>query len=353
MHQVPAMNASIGLICNIPARLRKSCFCALVCLLLAGSSTAGQLVVRTNYQALVLYYNPHVVKNGQLLRVKEAYNYRDIDQLCADYCSFLRNASGGQVNFSVAFRYDLDEFPPETDPAVTFTPENYDQYRAQGYDIFNHAKADYVTICADERFGIVPKVEAGEVDSVWIFAPDYTGFWEAAMAGDGAYWVNGGPYAEIKCTRKFVLFGFGMAAHQGVGFMLENTAHMVENIMHNHIASGWPAEHLVTGWNTLDLTNPNRTPTSRLLDDWSLFTASDSVHWDPVLVVPGGSHAGLSHFPPTICQKIPARMSSALFHRVSCLEKPSIHGGLTYSTLTSLTHPQSPPTSMSSPQPRI
>jgi hypothetical protein len=275
----------------------------LVCggFLAAAPAPAEELVVRTDYRALVLYYNPHVVIHGERLRVKDAYNYRDIDRLCADYATFLRKASGGQVNFSVAYRYELDEYPPETDPGVTFTPENYDQYRAEGYDIFNHAKADYVAICADPRFRIVPKVEAGRVDAVWIFAPDYTGFWEAAMAGEGAYWVNGGPYPEIACSRKFVLFGFGMADHQGVGFMLENTGHMIENIMHERIASGWPARHRVTGWTTLDLTNPDRAPVVRDLNDWGFFTSTDAVHWDAELVVPGGSQAGLSHFPPTAC----------------------------------------------------
>jgi hypothetical protein len=284
---VPAVRAAFLLVCGG--------------FLAAVPAYAGQHVIRTDYHALVLYYNPHVVKDGERVRVKDAYNYRDIDRLCADYAAFLRKASGGQVNFSVAYRYELDEYPPETDPDVTFTPENYDRYRAEGYDIFNHAKADYASICADPRFRIVPKVEAGRVDVVWIFAPDCTGFWEAAMAGEGAYWVNGGPYPEIACSRKFVLFGFGMADHQGVGFMLENTGHMIENIMHDRIASGWPARHRVTGWNTLDLTNPGRAPEVRFLNDWRYFTCTDAVHWDAGLVAPGGSQAGLSHFPPTAC----------------------------------------------------
>ncbi|HYG34721.1 MAG TPA: hypothetical protein VEC99_08055, partial [Clostridia bacterium] len=145
------------------------------------------------------------------------------------------------------------------------------------------------------------KVGAGQADVVWVFGPDGTGFWETAMAGQGAFWVNGGAYPEVNCPRKFVLFGFGWASHQGVGFMLENTAHMSEVIMHDHIAYGWPASHRITGWYTLDLNNPSRVPMTYNLNDWNYFTVSDSVHWNTKLVAPRHSQAGLSHFPPTAC----------------------------------------------------
>lgn len=262
---------------------------------------ANEIQVRTHYHSIVLYYNPKVRIDGQLRTVREAYHYRDIDALCRDYITFLKRASGGQVNFSVAERFELDEFPPETDPDVTFTPENYDAYKRKGYDMFNSGKPDYAAICRDSRFRIVPRVEAGEVDAVWVFGPDCTGFWETAMAGKDSYWVNGEAHPEVECSRRFVIYGFGMASHQGVGFMLENTAHMAENILGSRIASGWPAQHEVNGWTTLNLNNPARTRVTRRLNDWEFFTVSDAVHWDTKLTAPGGSQAGLSHFPPTAC----------------------------------------------------
>jgi hypothetical protein len=97
--------------------------------------------------------------------------------------SFLKRASGGQVVFSVAQKFELDEFPPDNDPNVDFTPQNYAQLRSQSYDMWNHGKANYVAICNDPRFGIIPRVEAQEVDAIWVFGPDGTGFWETAMAG--------------------------------------------------------------------------------------------------------------------------------------------------------------------------
>jgi hypothetical protein len=178
---------------------------------------------------------------------------------------------------------------------------NYDDYHRQGYDLFHHGGANCVAICRDPRFQIVPRVESGDLDAVWVFGPDYTGFWETAMVGRDAYWINGAAYPEVNCARRFVVYGFGSAAHQGVGFMLENTAHMTENILHNRIASGCPSRHQVSGWTTLDLTNPTRRAVDRTLNDWEFFTVSDAVHWDVELVSPGRSQAGLSHFPPTAC----------------------------------------------------
>ena len=285
---------------NVQAAMKPLAVVGAIALSLISAHSEG-LQVRTNYQALVLYYNPHVRRGDGFMTVREAYGYRDIDRLCADYMSFLKRASGGQVNFSVADRFELDEFPPDNDPAVTFTPENYEEYHRQGYDLFNHGGANYVAICGDPRFRIVPRVESGDLDAVWVFGPDYTGFWETAMIGRGAYWINGAAYPEVNCARRFVVYGFGSAAHQGVGFMLENTAHMTENILNHRIASGWPSRHRVTGWTTLDLTNPARRAVDRTLNDWEFFTVSDAVHWDVALVAPGISQAGLSHFPPTAC----------------------------------------------------
>ncbi len=271
---------------------------AAVALLMAHVGFGQELAVRTNYHALVLHYNPHVWKNGEYLTVQQAYQYRDVDALCRDYIAFLKKASGGQVNFSVAHKFVLDEFPPDNDPNVSFTPDNYDQLLAQHYDMWDHGHADYLSICNDPRFQIVPRVEAGEVDAVWVFPPCNCGFWETAMAGQGAFYVNGGAYPQVNCSRKFVLYGFGIEPHQGVGFMLENTAHMAEVLLRAHIATDWPATHRITGWNTLNLMNPNRAVTTHDLNDWDYFTVADAVHWDASLVAPGQSQAGLSHFPP-------------------------------------------------------
>jgi hypothetical protein len=35
------------------------------------------------------------------------------------------------------------------------------------------------------------------------------------------------------------------------------------------------------------------------VNDWTHFTQAEAASWDPVLVAPGASQAGLSHFPPT------------------------------------------------------
>lgn len=247
--------------------------------------------------------SPALVVDGRLdtlmVTVREGYRCRDVDLLCQEFIALLRRASGGEVNFSIADRFELDEFPPDTHPAMPFTAENYDRHYGERFRNAGNRQADYRSISHDSKFRIIPWVEAGEVDAIWVFAPDGTGFWETVMAGRGAYWINGPAQTEVDCSKRFVFYGFGMAAHQGVGFMCENTAHMIENIMGHRIAVGWPAIHAVTGWNTLDLINPDRTPVTRWQNDWEHFIASDSMHWDVRHVAPRQSQAGLSHYPPT------------------------------------------------------
>ena len=263
--------------------------------------TTSWMAIKTEYRALVLYYNPRIWKDGRLITVREAYGCRDVDNLCQEFISLLDRASGGQVRFSVVDRFELDEFPRDTNPAMPFTAENYDQYRSEGFRSSGDREADYFAICNDPRFQINPRVEVGDVDAIWVFAPDGTGFWETVMAGRGAYWINGRPQPNVRCSKRFVIYGFGMAAHQGVGFMCENTAHMAENIMARRIAMAWPRTHAVTGWNTLDLTQPGRSPVIRLQNDWEYFITSDAMHWDVQHVAPRQSQAGLSHYPPTAC----------------------------------------------------
>src|SRR5512140_1766872 len=112
------------------------------CFLTTNTGFGQELRVRTNYHAVVLNYNPRILKNGVYVTVQQAYHLRDVDALCSNYIAFIKKASGGQVNFSIADKYVLDEFAPSNDPDVDYTPENYDELISSGYDVWNHGKAN-------------------------------------------------------------------------------------------------------------------------------------------------------------------------------------------------------------------
>lgn len=258
------------------------------------------LVVRTNYKALVLNYDPEILVAGSLVQAASQYGYRDVNQLVAEYIDLFRRASGGQVAWSFE-QLNLNEFPPPEDPShPRFNAANYVMLRSQGYDYGNNPIPGpaYRSILADPRFGIGDRVRNAELDGIWVFAPSGCAFAETAMIGPNPYWINGAPIYEQSLDRNVVFYGFGKESHQGVGFMCENTAHMAENIM-SRIASNWPRNISTRVFNTLNLDNPNRHLVIKSIHDWTHFTQSEAASWDPVLVAAGASQAGLSHFPPT------------------------------------------------------
>lgn len=265
----------------------------------AGVTEVHPAVVRTSFRALVINYDPVARFGGLEQRVGEHYGYRDVDTLISQYISLLKKASSGQTVWSVAYRFDLDEFPlPSDHNKPAFTAATYADLLSQGYDYWNNGGPDYHGILRDPRFDLIGKINAGDIDAVWIFSVFGTGFWETAMAGPSPYWINGGPIPDSVLTRNVVFYGFGKEGHQGVGFMCENTAHMTENIIRDHIAREWPRNNACQSFATLNLDNPTRHLIQRSVNDWTHFTQGEAASWDPALVAPGQSQAGLSHFPP-------------------------------------------------------
>lgn len=261
----------------------------------SGVTQVQPLIVRTQFHALVLNYDAHILVNGMLVKASEYYNFRNVDQLIEQYISLLRRASGGQTTWSVVDRYDLDGFAPSADTTqMEFSASNYLALRAQDYNY----DVSYDRLIHDPRFGLVEKINAGKVDAIWVFGMPGINFWETAMAGPNPYWVNGAPTTDSALRRNVVFYGFGKAPHQGVGFMCENTCHMTENIM-GRISANWPRTVAGRVFQTLNWNDPNRVLVDKLINDWTHFTQAEAASWDPMLVAPGNAQAGLSHYPPT------------------------------------------------------
>lgn len=262
----------------------------------AAGLQAPPVLVRIQFFALVLNYNPNIYVDGALVRADTYYDHGNVDSLIAQYIDLMRKASGGQMNWSVVNRFDLDEWaPPDGSPSRLFNASNCVELVNQGYEY----GASYSSILHDPRFNIITQANQERLDAVWIFGPPGVGFAETAMAGPHPYWINGGGTVDTALNRNLVFYGFGKAGHQGVGFMCENTCHMTEIIIRDHIAPGWPLTVSTRTFNTLNINNRARALTTSLVNDWTHFTQADAASWDPALVAPGYAQAGLSHFPPT------------------------------------------------------
>jgi hypothetical protein len=254
--------------------------------------TPEELRVRTDYNALLLIYDPQLGPSQQYKTISDYFGWWPwYDDLIPAYIEGLWKASGGQVNWHVKERHLLYEFLPSTDPSGPWTADTYvDNYNG----LRQEKMGDYHAILNDPRFDIIRKVESGEIDAVWMMGFPFTFFFETAMAGRGAYWING-IVPDVESCKKFVIYGFSY--ERGVGCMFENTAHMTEQIMERH-GWDWPKTGTFPVWNILDFNDPNRRLVPTNLNDWKRFSLSDTANYGPDIVSPGNAGAGLAHFPP-------------------------------------------------------
>ena len=85
-------------------------------------------------------------------------------------------------------------------------------------------------------FEIARRIDASEIDEVWLFAGPYAGFYESRMVGPGGFWCNAPPLDSFsRMNRRTVLMGFNY--ERGVGEMLESYGHRAESIM-DHVYRG-------------------------------------------------------------------------------------------------------------------
>lgn len=177
-------------------------------------------------RVLLLIYNPIIEQEGGR-KLNQVLGWNDPDDLCARYIADVREASHGIVHYQIVQRIELDTYPLLEDGFRYTDAQFLRNWRARG-GWHQPQMAHYPAILQDA--GFVPKLEANQVDELWVFGFPYAGFYESCMGGRGAIWCNGPviPGTE-RVSRRFVVMGFNY--ERGVGEMLEDLGHRAENIM--------------------------------------------------------------------------------------------------------------------------
>jgi len=189
-------------------------------------------------RVLVLNYDP--VFEGQPLHKSLGFN--DPRELVQGYVADMQRASGGLIQYEIAQWRDIDGFYARTDGGI-YQVDEYVRMRRQGSGWPEQIVADYPRLLREQN--VIPLIDDGSIDEVWVFGDHYFGLWEASMAGPGAFFVNGGVYPEVPSARPFVLYGFNY--ERGVAEMLHNTAHRVEATM-NRVYGQWNLEKPSNNW---------------------------------------------------------------------------------------------------------
>jgi hypothetical protein len=190
-------------------------------------------------KALVLILDPLLPSQGNQRLHQYAISHwgtwSDPNILYRDYLIDLTEASGGYVRWKVAnyanIPQPLNSWGPITGPVQFGTPQFTDQQFLDGYQYAldtwdwvgaqghmpngGNYQADYNALL--DQYGVDAKVNAGEVDEVIVWGFPWSGYFESAMMGRTAYWINGSPV--YRNTRNFFVMGYnyertvGLAEH--------------------------------------------------------------------------------------------------------------------------------------------
>lgn len=202
------------------------------------ATPAGDRRVEHLVKVLAVNFEPRV--EGRALHA--AMHWQDPRDLAGAYAADVHAASGETVRFQVVDWRDIGSFPRKVD-GFRYTIEDYLRNHRDERGWHQPDAADYRQIFGEQN--IPAAIDSGAIDEVWFFGGPYFGYSESAMAGPGAFYINGEVFGDVAVQRPFAIMGFNL--ERGVAEMLENLCHRVEATM-SRIYAGWRADALNDNW---------------------------------------------------------------------------------------------------------
>ncbi len=192
-------------------------------------------------KVLVLNYDPIVPEEGHR-RLSRVFNWAEPPHLAAKYTATMEHASGGYLKFEIVEWRNINEIYAQTD-GKRYTVEEYVRNRRSNSGWRENVNADYPRLLREQN--VVPLIDDGVVDEVWVFSDHYFGLWEASMAGPRAFFINGGVYPDVPSKRPFAVYGFNY--ERAAAEMAHNTSHRTESTM-NRIYGEWNLKSPTNNW---------------------------------------------------------------------------------------------------------
>jgi hypothetical protein len=192
-------------------------------------------------RVLALNFDPRIAAEGGR-RLHEVGRWNDPRRLARGYVDTVREASGGIVRYRIVEWRDVDAFHRKAD-GFLYTAEAYLRCLRTGSGWHQPDLADYPGTLRDS--GVLRRIDRGEIDEVWFFGGPYFGYYESAMAGPRAFYINGGVYADVPSRRPFAIMGFNY--ERGVAEMLHDLCHRTESTM-SRVYGGWKVDELTSNW---------------------------------------------------------------------------------------------------------
>lgn len=186
-------------------------------------------------------------------RLHEVLRWHDPQALAQQYIADVAAASYGYAQYQIVERIDVDEFPIKAD-GFRYDAESY-LFRWHSRTGFHYPdQLDYGRLL--QQFNIPARINANQIDEVWLFGFPYAGYYESVMVGPAAFWCNAPPIVPAEVRRRFVIMGFNY--ERGVGEMLENLGHRAESMMAHVYRRKQGETNLWERFTRYDKTHPGR-----------------------------------------------------------------------------------------------
>ncbi len=214
---------------------------------------SGEKPEPVHRKVLSIVFNPRV-PSAKERRLNAVLGWNDPVALETDYITDLREVSYGYANYDVVERLEVDAFPVKID-GFAYTADSFVSAWKAGRGFHEPDAVDYHRILRD--FDIINRVNAGQIDEVWLWGFPYAGYYESIMAGPGAFWCNAPPLKKTdSARRRFVIMGYNY--QRGVGEMLENMGHRAESILRQVWRGKKGDDNLWERFARYDQTHPGR-----------------------------------------------------------------------------------------------
>lgn len=192
-------------------------------------------------KVLCLNFDPKVPSEGGK-PLHQVLGWKNPKELADGYMADVTQASGGFIRYRVVEWRDVDAFPEKVD-GFRYTADGYLKAWRERKGFHDPDGSSYEKVIS--TYGVDKQIDAGKIDELWIFGAPYMGFWESAMAGPRAFYINGGVYEKVPTKKPFAIMGFSY--ERGVAEMLHNLCHRTESTM-ARVYGGWKVEELNTTW---------------------------------------------------------------------------------------------------------
>jgi hypothetical protein len=222
-------------------RLRLTALAVAAGLFLQAPPAPGDDRAPISVSVLVLNFDP-ILKSQANARLHRFGKWQAPRKLSEGYRTDVESAAHGRVKFRIVEWRDLDEFPAKKD-GFAYTEAEYLACMAKRTKWHDPDALDYEAMFVKHR--VVEGIDAGRFDELWIFGGPYFGYGESAMAGPGAFYINGPTFEKVKSKRPFAIMGFNY--ERGVAEMIHNLCHRTESTL-ARVYGGWKAEKLDHHW---------------------------------------------------------------------------------------------------------